>query len=921
MRDLRKPRFGIRLSGRALVAVVLCLTGVALAILGTTDVNLVTGTETYPHITQDETSLWGHGNTVVAVYNDSREITQSPINICGVSVSTNGGTSFTRVTPSPFTGLGECFGNPSVFYSVHAAKWFASFGALSSPCGTTTATGVGQWESVDGTNWSASGCVVVQSGDSVEIPTTWVDNNAGSPFFGRQYAALSVSVAGNSVPQVRYSSDDGVTWSNAVNLPLPAGVASLLAVKITGSLAADGTVFVEAMHENAAGFHETSLDTQRMNYIYRSTNGGVNWSAAIQQGPAFYGPGRALCSDTLRSCMYTSPNGGYWRDFGWGQPGVGPNGVVHYVYTASPAAGGADDPGNIFYIRSTDRGSTWSTPLQLNTDATTRAQWGPSLSVNAQGLVFVSWYDERNTTDDTLERFGRASTDNGATWGTESAISDVIFPKPLQPDGNIYASYVGLYNHAAFSNDGYGNIAYHGWTDGRVSINGAPQQDVFFDQIAIGSSAVPTFVVTTVADHDDGNCNAADCTLREAIIAANAKYEAVINFAPGVTGVIQLSAALPAVANNVSLHGPGANLLTVRRNVAGAFRIFNFSFGTGSSGPTASIDGLTIADGNVIGTSFDGGGGILNDHGTLTLTNCSLSGNTAHNGGAIYNSGFTPGRASLTIKNCTLSGNSADAGGGIFNNGGQSNAALTIINSTLSGNTATNQGGAISNVGALGNDSAALTNCTVSGNSAPTGGGIYSSAGFGGLTLANNIFKSGATGANLENNSGTIVSLGHNLSNDAAGGPGGSAPGGFLNAAGDIRNTDPQLGSLVNNGGPTQTYALLPGSAAINAGDDAFAPKLDQRGYVRLGVSDIGAFEFGGTPVRITSITRLANGHIVLQGLGVPNGVHTLHSSPDLNSNSFNPIDTVMADAAGALQYDDAGAVGLTKRFYRLSFP
>ena len=67
---------------------------------------------------------------------------------------------------------------------------------------------------------------------------------------------------------------------------------------------------------------------------------------------------------------------------GWGQTGVGPNGVVHYVYgarTASPA-----DPGNIYYIRSTDNGSTWSAPLQLNTDTTTRAQWGASLSVNAR---------------------------------------------------------------------------------------------------------------------------------------------------------------------------------------------------------------------------------------------------------------------------------------------------------------------------------------------------------------------------------------------------------------------------------------------------------------------------------------------------------------------------------------------------------
>jgi hypothetical protein len=73
--------------------------------------------------------------------------------------------------------------------------------------------------------------------------------------------------------------------------------------------------------------------------------------------------------------------------------------------------------------------------------------------------------------------------------------------------------------------------------------------------------------------------------------------------------------------------------------------------------------------------------------------------------------------------------------------------------------------------------------------------------------------------------------------------------------------------------------------------------------------------------VKITSITRLLNGHIVLQGVGVPNAGHTIQASPDLSPNSFLAIGTATADATGALQYDDASAVGLTKQFYRLSFP
>jgi hypothetical protein len=139
-----------------------------------------------------------------------------------------------------------------------------------------------------------------------------------------------------------------------------------------------------------------------------------------------------------------------------------------------------------------------------------------------------------------------------------------------------------------------------------------------------------------------------------------------------------------------------------------------------------------------------------------------------------------------------------------------------------------------------------------------------------------------------------------------------------------MRNTDPQLdpAGLANSGGPTTTIALSSSSPAIDAGDDTLAPTLDQRGYVRLGSSDIGAFEFGGAPLRITSITHLTNGHVALQGIGVPNSAHTIHASSNLSPNSFAPLPTkATANGAGVLQYDDAGAVGLTKRFYRLSFP
>src|SRR5207247_6061857 len=100
------------------------------------------------------------------------------------------------------------------------------------------------------------------------------------------------------------------------------------------------------------------------------------------------------------------------------------------------------------------------------------------------------------------------------------------------------------------------------------------------------------------------------------------------------------------------------------------------------------------------------------------------------------------------------------------------------------------------------------------------------------LEIGSTILNAGAVGGNIRNLSGTVTSLGYNLSSDAAGGDGTTGPGGLLNATGDIRNTDPMLGPLQDNGGPTSTHALMAGSPAINAGDPNFTPppSFDQRG-------------------------------------------------------------------------------------------
>ena len=240
---------------------------------------------------------------------------------------------------------------------------------------------------------------------------------------------------------------------------------------------------------------------------------------------------------------------------------------------------------------------------------------------------------------------------------------------------------------------------------------------------------------------------------------------------------------------------------------------------------------MTLTNSTVTGnSSYDWGGGIHNV-GTMTVTDTTVSGNSAGSffygsGGGIFNSG--PG--TMTLTDSTVSTNdAADQGGGIANEG-----TLTLTNSTVSGNKGTFDGGGILNDGG----SATLTNSTVSFNStnvlAVVGAGVYNDVGK--VELVNTVVANNhlLVGGDCR---GSITSLGHNLDSDGTCN---------LTEPTDVTSTDPLLGPLQDNGGPTETHALLLGSLAIDAGDDASAPLTDQRGVTRPqgAASDIGAYEF-----------------------------------------------------------------------------
>jgi BNR repeat-like domain len=418
---------------------------------GTANVDLITGAETYPHVTQSESTVWSSdGQTIVVNYNDSNT---APANFSGVSVSTDGGTTFERILPAPFaSGHGTNFGDPILVFNAALGQWFA--GDLATGCG---GFGIGLWTSDDGQNWIPGACAHMGNNDDRE--SIWVDNNPASPFYGRMYVSWNNFAAGQRLSVTH--SDDGTTWSTPVFL----STGFIRNVQLTGS-PADGTVFVAGMDEGGGG------GNMRTNMIYRSTDGGDSWTE-ITMGPAFAPPGRFVTA--CGSYFYAIPP--IWRHMGWGQPGVSGDGVVHYVYAGRGVNPG--DLGDIYYTRSLDNGDTWSDPIVLNLDQAdggTREQWMPSLSVSLNGAVQVSWYDRRNTIGRDYEVWGIRSLDSGNTWLPDAPISDVVIPQPEQPDPSVVVCYAGDYNYVT----ALGDTNYVTWTDGRVPVSGHFQQDVFF---------------------------------------------------------------------------------------------------------------------------------------------------------------------------------------------------------------------------------------------------------------------------------------------------------------------------------------------------------------------------------------------------------------------------------------------------------
>ena len=387
--------------------------------------------------------------------------------------------------------------------------------------------------------------------------------------------------------------------------------------------------------------------------------------------------------------------------------------------------------------------------------------------------------------------------------------------------------------------------------------------------VVCGSAAAKTYKPTTTADHAPNGCSRKDCTLREAITAANARHgkDKVV-----LKGGKKYKLSIPGgdehqnatgdlnILDPLNITAKGKKPATV--NAKGIDRVFRPE-------SVVTFKNLKITGGNADG----GGGGILMIGGKLKLIHCQLTRNKATNGAGIETGG--DGGAKLIVNQSTIDHNTATvsdgAGLGIY----VGNTAK-IMNSTIAGNKSNSTTGPGEGGGIVVGGKATLIDDTIAGNSANDfGAGIATKdagkVSLNGVTVAYNTADSdndgggGAGGigesgggvvtirnslvaANTAMNGfgpdcspadpGGIVSAGHNLigtTADCAAAPG---PGDRV----DLPLSTVKIGKLTANGGPTKTIELKGGSAAIGHAD-SHSPARDQRGVKRDSHPDIGAFE------------------------------------------------------------------------------
>jgi PKD domain len=530
----------------------------------------------------------------------------------------------------------------------------------------------------DGTTWTTL---------PTHIPSGALYRIWGNPATGDLVVAASVGAF--------HSADRGATWQ-AVNL-VPNSVNITMGVWGTDS----GDVFVAGAAQNPGA---SAL-------VAHSSDSGANWpqvwttpTNTLPSAPVLSGIAGRNAQDifavggggAINGVVFTTSTILHYDGVGWTAQPSGTSNRLSDVWAGGPYAFAVGVNGTIVSLRQTAVFDSLSSPTIIAGTATV------TLSGHIVGESDVPPGSVQITLD--------GVTQSAAIDPTTGTFTSVFVTAGLTTAASPYTI---TYNYA-------GDVAFSTATDTTKSLTVVPDH----------------LTVTNTADSGAGSLRDA-ITFVDAHPVSGGRLRIIFdipNTDPGynaATGAftIRLTSALPDLNTNVEIRGPGAARLTVRRDTGGDYTVFRIL-----GGSNVALDGLTISNG------FAGNAGGIFNQGTLTISNTTLSGNSASGfgGGGIYNLG------TLIVSNSTLSDNFIEGlGGGISNLG-----ILTVSNSTLSHNSATSEGGGILNYyGTL-----TVSNSTLLDNSAPAGGGIYST---GTMTVRNTTLS----GNSAQQEGGGIVNV------------------------------------------------------------------------------------------------------------------------------------------------------------------
>lgn len=422
---------------------------------------------------QSETNVAAFGKTVVVAYNDSTGFAgNGPPSGQAYSLSNDGGESFTEIGDFPVSPTGFNFGDPGlavnlngIFYQSHIAADTTLDPNFSQVGGLAKSTDGGATFGLPIYTPPPPGANTTILSAFADKPFITVDDS-GSAYAGTVYLTytsfeLSSSFVSSMVIRLSKSSDGGTTLS----VPVAISSADNFSSGSQPAVGPSGELYV-------AWFNFGPGPSGVM--VVKSVDGGATFNSPVlvaQATPAGFNSGNMT---------------GNFRVNSFPRIDVDPaNGNVYIVYGARPNTPG--DSGDVFFIRSTDGGGSWSAPLRINTDPGTNDQFFPAVAVDGNGLLRIVWYDKRNDPENLrIGVYTVASHDGGVSFSENHRVINETFDPAVGYDPILNPVYMGDYIDikAGLKASGRTDTLNFAWTDCRriITTSGGtrPDQDVFF---------------------------------------------------------------------------------------------------------------------------------------------------------------------------------------------------------------------------------------------------------------------------------------------------------------------------------------------------------------------------------------------------------------------------------------------------------